>query len=122
MKVLWHFHAGMTSKENTESPVGELQLQKLWTLNKVCATLSRKLMVKLIIPNDFNENGNPLSAGKTLGEAMAKVYQAGINPFWWKINALDNEEEWQIMTGLLDKYDPEVGVIILGNNAPHRAV
>jgi 5-dehydro-2-deoxygluconokinase len=75
-------------------------------------------MVELIIPDDFTENESHLSAGKTLGDAMEKVYQAGINPFWWKITALDNEEEWQTMTGVLDKYDPEVGVIILGSNAP----
>jgi 5-dehydro-2-deoxygluconokinase len=29
VKVIWHFHASMTSKETTESPVGELQLQQL---------------------------------------------------------------------------------------------
>jgi 5-dehydro-2-deoxygluconokinase len=118
VKVLWHFHASMTSKGKTESPVGELQLQRLRRLNEVCVALKRKLMVELIIPDDFTENKSHLSAGKTLGDAMEKVYQAGINPFWWKITALDNEEEWQTMTRVLDKYDPEVGVIILGNNAP----
>jgi len=49
---------------------------------------------------------------------MAEVYEAGIYPFWWKITALDSKEEWQKMTKTLDQYDPEVGVIILGKNAP----
>jgi 5-dehydro-2-deoxygluconokinase len=118
VKVLWHFHASMMSKQKPERSVGEMQLQQLRRLNEVCTALKRKLMVELIIPDDFTENKSHLSAGKTLGNAMEEVYQAGINPFWWKITALDNEEEWRTMTDVLDKYDPEVGVIILGNNAP----
>jgi 5-dehydro-2-deoxygluconokinase len=69
-------------------------------------------MIELIIPKDFPETGS------SLGEAMSEVYQAGISPFWWKITALDTEKEWQTMTATLDKYDPDVGVIILGKNTP----
>ena len=112
VKVLWHFHSQMSSEEKI------LQLAQLKKLNEVCAALKRKLMLELIIPEDFAKNESHISAGKTLGDAMTEVYQAGINPYWWKITALDTEEEWQTMTGVLDKYDPEVGVIILGNNAP----
>ena len=112
VKVLWHFHSQMSSEEKIT------QLTQLKKLSEVCATLKRKLMLELIIPDDFAKNESQLSAGKTLADAMKEVYQAGINPYWWKITALDNEEEWQTMTGVLDKYDPEVGVIILGNNAP----
>jgi 5-dehydro-2-deoxygluconokinase len=90
----------------------DVQLTQLRKLNEVCNSLKRKLMVELIIPEGFEESG------MSLGETMAEVYEAGINPFWWKITALDSEEEWQTMTGVLDQYDPEVGVIILGNNAP----
>jgi 5-dehydro-2-deoxygluconokinase len=112
VKVLWHFHSQMSAEEKIT------QLTQLKKLSEVCATLKRKLMLELIIPDNFAKNESHLSAGKTLGDAMTEVYQAGINPYWWKITALDNEEEWQTMTGVLDKYDPEVGVIILGNNAP----
>ena len=70
------------------------------------------MMIELIIPEDLQETGS------SLGETMSEVYQAGISPFWWKITALDTEKEWQTMTATLDKYDPDVGVIILGKNAP----
>ena len=61
---------------------------------------------------DFSETGS------SLGESMSEVYQAGISPFCWKVTVLDTEKEWQTMTATLDKYDPDVGVIVLGKNAP----
>lgn len=106
VKVLWRFHLQM-NQENKD-----IQLRQLHKLNSVCVALKRKLMVELIIPEGY------LETGTTLGEAMAEVYEAGIYPFWWKITALDSKEEWQTMTKTLDQYDPEVGVIILGKNAP----
>ena len=106
VKVLWHFHTQMSPEEK------EVQLSQLRKLNEVCTALKRKLMIELIIPEDFPETGS------SLGETMSEVYQAGISPFWWKITALDTEKEWQTITATLDKYDPDVGVIILGKNAP----
>ena len=106
VKVLWHFHTQMSPEEK------EVQLSQLRKLNEVCTALKRKLMIELIITEDFPETGS------SLGETMSEVYQAGISPFWWKITALDTEKEWQTMTATLDKYDPDVGVIILGKNAP----
>ena len=106
VKVLWHFHTQMSPEEK------EVQLSQLRKLNEVCTALKRKLMIELIIPEDFPETGS------SLGETMSEVYQAGIFPLWWKINTLDTEKEWQTMTATLDKYDPDVGVIILGKNAP----
>ena len=106
VKVLWHFHTQMSPEEK------EVQLSQLRKLNEVCTALKRKLMIELIILEDFPETGS------SLGESMSEVYQAGISPFWWKITALDTEKEWQTMTATLDKYDPDVGVIILGKNAP----
>jgi len=106
VKVLWHFHTQMSPEEK------EVQLSQLRKLNEVCTALKRKLMIELIIPEGFAETGS------SLGETMSEVYQAGISPFWWKITALDTEKEWQTMTATLDKYDPDVGVIILGKNAP----
>ena len=118
VKVLWHFHTGMSSEGDPERPVREIQLSQLRKLADVCAALKRKLMVELIIPQGYPEAESPALTGSSMGDAIAEVYQAGIYPFWWKITALDSEVEWQTMTGVLDKYDPEVGVIILGNNAP----
>ncbi len=118
VKVLWHFHTGMSSEGDPERPVREIQLSQLRKLADVCAALKRKLMVELIIPQGYPEPESPALTGSSMGDAIAEVYQAGIYPFWWKITALDSEVEWQTMTGVLDKYDPEVGVIILGNNAP----
>ena len=106
VKVLWHFHTQMSTEEK------KVQLSQLRKLNEVCTALKRKLMIELIIPEDFPETVS------SLGEAMSEVYKAGISPFWWKITALDTEKEWQTMTATLDKYDPDVGVIILGKNAP----
>ena len=106
VKVLWHFHTQFILEEK------EVQLSQLRKLNEVCTALKRKLMIELIIPEGFEETGS------SLGKTMSEVYQAGISPFWWEIAALDTEKEWQTMTATLDKYDPDVGVIILGKNDP----
>ena len=106
VKVLWHFHTQMSLEEK------EVQFSQLRKLNEVCTALKRKLMIELIIPEGFAKTGS------SLGETMSEVYQAGISPFWWKITAVDTEKEWQTMTATLDKFDPDVGVIILGKNAP----
>ncbi|HIA57393.1 MAG TPA: 5-dehydro-2-deoxygluconokinase [Candidatus Lambdaproteobacteria bacterium] len=106
VKVLWRFHPQMNPEDK------DAQLTQLRKLNEVCNALKRKLMVELIIPEGFTETG------KSLGETMAEVYETGIYPFWWKITALDTKKEWLTMTAILDQYDPDVGLIILGKNAP----
>ena len=112
VKVLWYFHPQMNPEDK------DAQLTQLRKLNEVCNTLRRKLMVELIIPENNAETKAQVPNVMTMGEAMTEVYEAEIFPFWWKITALDSKEEWQKVTAILDQYDPDVGVIILGKNAP----
>ena len=49
---------------------------------------------------------------------MEEVYKVQVYPFWWKIAAPADENEWEQVTRTLDKHDPQAGVILLGKNAP----
>ena len=118
VKVLWQFHPKMNPQEKPERPVRDVQLTQLRKLSEVCNALKRKLMVELIIPDDYAKEDDSMTDDTALIEAITEVYKAGIHPYWWKITALDSEEIWLKLTGILDQYDPDVGVIILGNNAP----
>ena len=106
VKVLWHFHPQLPEGQQ------RLQLERLARLNSVCQELDRRLMLELILSPDFPETADALAA------SIAAVYQAQIAPFWWKIMALDSEVAWKQVTEVLDRHDPEAGVIMLGKNAP----
>ena len=72
-------------------------------------------MVDLIIPEDFSQEDASTANEVALTEAISEVYKEGIYPYWWKINALDSKEKWVKLNEVIDKNDPEVGVIFQYN-------
>ena len=109
VKCLWRFHTDMI--DDTKS----VQIERLRELDNVCRALDRRLMLELIIPDDFELNG------KALADAMDAVYESGIYPFWWKIKAVETLEEWQRVCSVIDRFDPDTRIVILGSGAePER--
>ncbi len=106
VKVLWHFHPDLSDEQKAQ------QLRQLARLESVCRELDRRLMLELILPESLPETG------AALAQAMAAVYDAQIHPFWWKVMALDSAADWAEVTQVLNQYDPDAGVIVLGKNAP----
>ena len=102
VKVLWKYHHNMVLALKTQ------QLKQLAELAYVCNKLERRMMLELIIPPQFQCDGESLSL------AMADVYEHGIYPFWWKLQALKKANQWRQVDAVIDQYDPTVGVIILG--------
>ena len=106
VKLLWKFHPDM------DESAKQIQMNQLKCLDAVCRELDRRLMLELILPEGMDQQG------ECQVQSMAEVYQAQVYPFWWKIAAPADENEWEQVTRTLDKHDPQAGVILLGKNAP----
>ena len=91
------------------------QLTQLRKLSGVCSELKRKLMVELIISQNFSQEDASTVNEVELTEAFDEVYKEGIYPYWWGINALDSKEKWVKLNEVMDENDPEVGVIFQCN-------
>ena len=109
VKVLFRFHTKMNPEDKKS------QLTQLRKLSGVCSELKRKLMVELIIPEDFSQEDASTVNEVALTEAIDEVYKEGIYPYWWKINALDSKEKWVKLNEVMDENDPEAGVIFQYN-------
>ncbi len=106
VKVLWQFHPGLATEARFH------QLEFLRNLEHTCHELERKLMVELIPPDGFPDDADSMAS------SIREVYENGVYPFWWKISVPDSAAGWNSVTRVMDEYDPEVGVILLGKNAP----
>jgi 5-dehydro-2-deoxygluconokinase len=57
-----------------------------------------------------------------LYRALKRLYNLGIFPAWWKIEA-QTEDEWKQLDELIQQRDPYCrGVVLLGLNAPAAAL
>ena len=111
VKVLFRFNTKMNPEDKKS------QLTQLRKLSGVCSELKRKLMVELIIPEDFSQEDGSTVNEVALTEAIDEVYKEGIYPYWWKIDALDSKEKWVKLNEVMDENDPNVGVIFQCNYA-----
>ena len=91
------------------------QLTQLRKLSGVCSELKRKLMVELIISQNFSQDDASTVNELALTEAIDQIYKESIYPYWWKINALDNKEKWVKLNEVIDENDPEAGIIFQYN-------
>ncbi|MDA0837352.1 MAG: 5-dehydro-2-deoxygluconokinase [Planctomycetota bacterium] len=105
VKYLWQYHPELSDK------IRQHQISRLQELDNVCNALERRLMLELLVHDDFEHNGANLVA------SMTDVYQSGVFPFWWKIGALDSMEEWKAVCDVIDRYDPDCRIIVLGKGA-----
>ncbi|MEE8058685.1 MAG: 5-dehydro-2-deoxygluconokinase [Pseudomonadales bacterium] len=102
VKVLWQYHP------NLHEEIRRQQLLRLKDLAMVCDHLDRRLMVELIIPNEFADHRSATS------EAMSKVYEQSIYPFWWKIAGDIAAAYWSTLADILEHNDPHSRIILLG--------
>ncbi|GAB4221746.1 MAG: 5-dehydro-2-deoxygluconokinase [Francisella sp.] len=105
VKVLWKYH------KDLDDETKNYQMEMLHQLYQVCFTLERKLMLELIIPDEFE------LTGKAMKDVIADVYENEIYPFWWKLQMLNTQEDWQEVESEIAKYDSDARIIVLGGNA-----
>lgn len=107
IKVLCFFHPDDPADLRRE------QIAKLRAAFDAARKIGRELLVEII-------------AGKhgTLGEdtvarALSEVYDAGIKPDWWKLEAQPSAAAWAEIDSVIEDRDPYCrGVVLLGLDAP----
>ena len=76
-----------------------------------------ELLLEIIPPKD-----HPSTHPDVLYRAIKRLYNLGIYPAWWKIEA-QPAEVWQQLDALIEERDPYCrGVVLLGLNAPASAL
>lgn len=91
------------------------QIEKLGALYDAARTLGRELLIEIIA----GKNG-PLEED-TLARALEEIYNAGIRPDWWKLEAQPGEGAWALIDAVIAANDPHCrGVVLLGLDAPAR--
>jgi 5-dehydro-2-deoxygluconokinase len=92
----------------------EAQLMGLYQAAQVSG---HELLLEIIPPKD-----HPSSYPDVLYRALKRLYNLGIFPAWWKIEA-QTTEVWQQLDELIRERDPYCrGVVLLGLNAPVEAL
>ncbi|MFJ2319824.1 5-dehydro-2-deoxygluconokinase [Pseudomonas sp. NPDC087817] len=92
----------------------EAQLKGLYQASQVSG---HELLLEVVPPKDL-----PSAHPDVLYRALKRLYNLGIYPAWWKIEA-QSAEEWQQLDALIEERDPYCrGVVLLGLNAPAAAL
>jgi len=89
------------------------QERELLRLGDACRTVGRELLVEVI-------------AGKhgalevdTVARVMARIYDLGLRPAWWKLEAQPDRRAWAAIGAVVRTRDPFCrGIVLLGLDAP----
>ncbi|MBX8610158.1 5-dehydro-2-deoxygluconokinase [Pseudomonas capsici] len=88
----------------------EAQIKGLYEASQVSG---HELLLEIIPPKD-----HPSTHPDVMYRALKRMYNLGIYPAWWKIEA-QSAEVWQQLDALIQERDPYCrGVVLLGLNAP----
>ncbi|MCO7572859.1 5-dehydro-2-deoxygluconokinase [Pseudomonas chlororaphis] len=92
----------------------EAQIRGLYQASQVSG---HELLLEIIPPKDL-----PGAHPEVLYRSLKRLYNLGIYPAWWKIEA-QSAEEWQKLDELIQERDPYCrGVVLLGLNASAEAL
>ena len=88
----------------------EAQLKALY---QAAQTSGHELLLEVVPPKD-----HPSTYPDVLYRSLKRLYNLGIHPAWWKIEA-QTAEQWRKLDELIEERDPYCrGVVLLGLNAP----
>ncbi|HUZ19788.1 MAG TPA: 5-dehydro-2-deoxygluconokinase [Acidimicrobiales bacterium] len=89
-----------------------LQLERLERLGRACRALGRELLVELQVPK------GRVYGGKDLPELLARCYEGGIRPEWWKLPPSDDGALWRQLGDVVRAEDPSCrGLLVLGSTS-----
>ncbi|MGV8865033.1 MAG: bifunctional 5-dehydro-2-deoxygluconokinase/5-dehydro-2-deoxyphosphogluconate aldolase [Pseudomonas sp.] len=111
IKCLVQFHPD-------DEPLLRLEQEaQIMGLYQAAQASGHELLLEIIPPKD-----HPSSYPDVLYRALKRLYNLGIFPAWWKIEA-QTAEVWQQLDELIRERDPYCrGVVLLGLNAPVEAL
>jgi 5-dehydro-2-deoxygluconokinase len=89
------------------------QERELLRLSDAARSLNREVLVEIIC----GKHG-PLY-DDTSASVMKRLYEIGIKPDWWKLEAQPTKAAWQAVAAEIDQNDPACrGIVVLGLDAP----
>lgn len=90
------------------------QERQLLRLFDACRNTRHELLVEIIVPG-----GMPFDT-HTAARAIARIYEIGVRPDWWKLEPSAHLATWKNIESAIARGDPYCrGVVILGLSAPH---
>jgi 5-dehydro-2-deoxygluconokinase len=108
VKCLIHYHP------DDEDLLRARQERQLLRLFDACRKTRHELLLEVILPKKMPANEH------TLPRALARIYQLGIRPDWWKLEPNASTAVWTNIETTIALADPLCrGVLLLGSSAPH---
>ena len=90
----------------------ERQTEAVWKLYQDCRVSGHRLLLEIIPPASLPRRED------TVPRALAKLYETGVKPDWWKLENMQIES-WRETEALINRHDEHCnGVVILGLDAP----
>ena len=87
--------------------------QKLCQLAAACRDSAHELLVEII-----TQRPDKPAAPAQVPKLMARLYQLGIHPDWWKLEPDADEDYWRECGDVVRRFDPHLqGIIVLGKDA-----
>ncbi|MDR3376949.1 MAG: 5-dehydro-2-deoxygluconokinase [Ancalomicrobiaceae bacterium] len=91
------------------------QERELLRLNDAARTVGRELLIEIIA----GKHG-PLE-DDTVARVMARFYEIGIKPDWWKLEPQTSAKAWQLISETIEANDRHCrGIVVLGLEAPEE--
>jgi len=91
------------------------QERELLRLHDAARTIGRELLIEIIA----SKNG-PVG-DDTVARVIARLYELGIKPDWWKLEGQATDVAWRAIAEVIDANDPLCrGIMVLGLEAPEE--
>jgi 5-dehydro-2-deoxygluconokinase len=89
------------------------QERQLLRLFDACRSTRHELLIEIILPEGIAADDT------TVARALARLYEAGIRPDWWKLEPTQSTAGWTAIQDVIASNDPFCrGVLLLGLSAP----
>ncbi|MCZ6455378.1 MAG: 5-dehydro-2-deoxygluconokinase [Alphaproteobacteria bacterium] len=104
--VFYHPHDPGALRAQQEAAVTQLYA--------ACRATGHELLLEIIA----TRSDVPVTP-QTTPQALARFYQIGVFPDWWKLPTPSGADEWRDIAGIMEEHDPHCrGVLLLGLDAP----
>jgi 5-dehydro-2-deoxygluconokinase len=107
VKVLLFYHP------DDEPALRERQERQVRRLFDACRKTRHELLLEIIAPPDSAVDAH------TIARAVARFYDLGVKPDWWKLEPMDDPAAWRNIETVIAERDPFCrGVVLLGLSQP----